>query len=106
METRVDFVKPKQLQQLQRKILRIISSRLAVHTEVTMEKTDMIKSVQFDEDGNCEVVVQPNRTHCPCCLLDLQDFHSEIKAIKGIGNVLLSVEGVPDNERWTRSLNQ
>ena len=56
METRVDFVKPKQLQQLQRKILRIISSRLAVHTEVTMEKTDMIKSVQFDEDGNCELV--------------------------------------------------
>ena len=37
-ETRVDFVKPKQLQQLQRKILRIISSRLVVHTEVTMEK--------------------------------------------------------------------
>ena len=46
------------------------------------------------------------QTSLPLRLLDLHDFHSEIKAIKGIGNVLLPVEGVPDNDRWTRALNQ
>lgn len=105
MKLRIDRLKPKQLQNLQRKLLRILSSRKAVHTEVTIDNTSMVKSVKFDELGNCELSITPNRPHCPCCLLDLESLLAEIKGIKGIGEVRLIVVDVPDSEKWTRALN-
>ena len=105
MKLRIDSLKTKQLQNLQRKLLRIFSSRKAVHTELTIDKTSMIKSVNFDETGNCEITITPNRPHCPCCLIDLENLLNEAKAIKGIGNVVMIVVDVPDSEKWTRTLN-
>ena len=64
-----------------------------------------IKAVDL-KDGLLRVAIEPSRSQCPCCLLDLASLRTKLAKKKGIDNVHIEVMGVPAANRWTKALNQ
>ena len=64
-----------------------------------------IKAVDLN-DGLLRIAIEPSRSQCPCCLLDLASLRTKLAKKKGIDNVHIEVMGVPAANRWTKALNR
>lgn len=98
-------MKPKKVQALQRRIVRILSTWKDPHTDVVMAESSQIQGIDVSPEGHVQLAVIPQRPHCPCCLFDLRDLREKISSTKGVTSVELLISGVPAAERWTRVLN-
>lgn len=96
----------KQIQSIQRRILRTLNSWKDPHTDVALTDSDQIKGIDISSEGEVQLAIIPQRPHCPCCLFDLRDLREKISATKGVTAVDFLISGVPASERWTRVLNQ
>mgnify|MGYP006086861151 FL=1 len=95
----------KQIQSVQRRIFRIFKSWKDPHTDVALADSKQILGIDISSEGEVQLVITPQRPHCPCCLFDLRDLRETISATKGVTAVNLLINGVPASERWTRVLN-
>lgn len=91
---------------LQRTVARLAADWRDPHDQVTWANRDIVQNIDVAEDGEVSITVKPNRPHCPCCLLDLDEFRQKLYKIKGVSFATINVIGVPANDRWTRALNR
>ena len=91
---------------LQRRVARLAAEWVDPHDELPWAKRDIVQNIDVAEDGEVTITVQPNRPHCPCCLLDLDNFRIKLLDTKGVTFATLNVVGVPASDRWTRTLNR
>jgi metal-sulfur cluster biosynthetic enzyme len=75
------------------------------HNEVAYTATQSMSSIDIGQDGHVQMVIQPARPHCPCCLLDLRNLQQKTISLKGVTDATITVTGVPAAERWTREVN-
>lgn len=98
-------MKPRHYQALSRKVVRLLNGWKDPHSEAAYTATQAMKSIEIGQDGRIEMVIEPARPHCPCCLLDLRALQQKTSGIKGVTDVYITIEGVPASERWTREVN-
>jgi len=91
---------------LQRKIVRLAAEWSDPHDELPWAQRDIVQTIDVAEDGEVTISIKPNRPHCPCCLLDLDNFRTKLLQTKGVSFATLNVVGVPAHDRWTRVLNR
>ncbi len=91
---------------LQRAVARLAADWRDPHDKVTWADRDIVQNIEVAEDGEVSITVKPNRPHCPCCLLDLDEFRQKLYKLKGVTFATLNVVGVPASDRWTRALNR
>jgi len=91
---------------LQRRVARLAAEWVDPHDELPWAKRDIVQNIDVAEDGEVTITVQPSRPHCPCCLLDLDNFRVKLLGTKGVTFATLNVVGVPASDRWTRTLNR
>ena len=65
----------------------------------------LMQGMDISNDAEIEINIQPSRPHYACCLFDLEEFRDNIENIKGVSSVKIIVNGIPDADRWTRSLS-
>ena len=91
---------------LQRKVARLAGDWRDPHDEVPWSQRNIIQNISVAEDGEVTITLTPSRPHCPCCLIDLDNFRKKLYEIKGVTFATLEVVGVPASDRWTRTLNR
>ena len=91
---------------LQRRVARLAAEWKDPHDELTWSKRDIVQNIEVAEDGEVTVTVKPSRPHCPCCLLDLDQFRAKLLQTKGVSFASLNVVGIPASDRWTRTINR
>ena len=91
---------------LQRRVARLAAEWVDPHDELPWAKRDIVQSIDVAEDGEVTIVVKPSRPHCPCCLLDLDNFRAKLLQTKGVSFATLTVVGIPASDRWTRTINR
>ena len=91
---------------LQRTVARLAADWRDPHDEVTWASRDIVQSIAVAEDGEVSITVKPSRPHCPCCLLDLDEFRQKLYQLKGVSFATINVVGVPASNRWNRALNR
>ncbi len=67
----------KKIVALQRKIARLAADWRDPHDEEVWAKRDIVKNIEITEDGEVTITLTPTRPHCPCCLLDLDNFRTK-----------------------------
>lgn len=85
--------------------LRQVASLLKAWPEPHGQNDLNIKGVDLN-DGLLRVAIEPSRSQCPCCLLDLASLRTKLAKKKGIDIVHIEVMGVPAANRWTKALNR
>ncbi len=96
----------KKIVALQRKIARLAADWRDPHDEEVWAKRDIVKNIEITEDGEVTITLTPTRPHCPCCLLDLDNFRTKLLQTKGVSFATLNVVGVPASNRWNLTLNR
>tara|TARA_X000001036_G_scaffold437902_1_gene484358 strand:- start:2018 stop:2314 length:297 start_codon:yes stop_codon:yes gene_type:complete len=91
---------------LQRRVARLAAEWQDPHDDKPWAKRDIVRNIDVAEDGEVTISIKPNRPHCPCCLLDLDNFRTKLLQTKGVSFATLNVVGVPAHDRWTRVLNR
>ena len=91
---------------LQRKVARLAGDWADPHDEVTWAKRDIVQNIVVSEDGEVQLTIKPSRPHCPCCLIDLNNFRKKLCEIKGVTFAEIKIVGVPASDRWERTLNR
>jgi metal-sulfur cluster biosynthetic enzyme len=91
---------------LQRRVARLAAEWQDPHDDQPWAKRDIVRNIDVAEDGEVTISIKPNRPHCPCCLLDLDNFRTKLLQTKGVSFATLNVVGVPAHDRWTRVLNR
>ena len=91
---------------LQRRVARVAAEWQDPHDDKPWAKRDIVRNIDVAEDGEVTISIKPNRPHCPCCLLDLDNFRTKLLQTKGVSFATLNVAGVPAHDRWTRVLNR
>ena len=91
---------------LQRKIARIAAEWRDPHDLKPWSEKDIVKQIDISDDGEVSVTLKPARPHCPCCLLDFDNFRTKLLQTKGVSFATLNVVDVPASDRWTRTLNR
>ena len=91
---------------LQRRVARLAAEWKDPHDELPWSKRDIVQNIEVAEDGEVTITVKPSRPHCPCCLLDMDQFRSKLLQTKGVSFASLTVVGIPASERWTRTINR
>ena len=61
---------------LQRRVARLAAEWKDPHDELPWAKRDIVQNIEVAEDGEVNITVKPSRPHCPCCLLDLDNFQN------------------------------
>lgn len=91
---------------LQRRVARLAAEWKDPHDELPWAKRDIVQNIEIAQDGEVEITVKPSRPHCPCCLLDLDNFRGKLLQTKGVSFASLTVVGIPASDRWTRTINR
>ena len=91
---------------LQRKVARLAGDWGDPHDEVAWAKRDIVQNIVVSEDGEVQLTIKPSRPHCPCCLIDLNNFRKKMCDLKGVTFVEIKIVGVPASDRWERTLNR
>ena len=91
---------------LQRRVAGLAAEWQDPHDDKPWAKRDIVRNIDVAEDGEVTISIKPNRPHCPCCLLDLDNFRTKLLQTKGVSFATLNVVGVPAHDRWTRVLNR
>ena len=91
---------------LRRRVARLAADWVDPHDELPWSKRDIVRNIDVAEDGEVTIAVKPNRPHCPCCLLDLNEFRTKLLQTKGVSFATINVVGIPASDRWTRTLNR
>jgi len=91
---------------LQRRVVRLAAEWKDPHDELPWSKRDIVQNIEVAEDGEVTITVKPSRPHCPCCLLDLDQFRVKLLQTKGVSFASLTVVGIPASDRWTRTINR
>ena len=91
---------------LQRKVARLAADWRDPHDQDAWATRDIVQNIEVAEDGEVGITIKPPRPHCPCCLLDLDEFRQKLYQIKGVSFATINVVGIPAHDRWTRTLNR
>ena len=91
---------------LQRKVARLAGDWRDPHDDVTWSQRSVIQNISVAEDGEVTITLTPSRPHCPCCLIDLNNFLKKMYDLKGVTFVEIKIVGVPASDRWERTLNR
>lgn len=91
---------------LQRRVARLAAEWKDPHDDLPWAKRDIVQNIEIAQDGEVNITVKPSRPHCPCCLLDLDQFRSKLLQTKGVSFASLTVVGIPASDRWTRTINR
>ena len=91
---------------LQGKVARLAADWRDPHDQDAWAKRDIVQNIEVAEDGEVSITIKPARPHCPCCLLDLDEFRQKLYQIKGVSFATINVVGIPAHDRWTRTLNR
>ncbi len=63
---------------LQRKVARLAADWRDPHDQDTWATRDIVQNIEVAEDGEVGITIKPARPHCPCCLLDLDEFRQKL----------------------------